>query len=172
MLSDHEERASASRRDAVLARARRDRGATYVELLVSIVLIGTSVVATLVAVRATLTATSIDNERAEARVWLLEAASQIEADPALPLRCSTTDLDDIVDAYAAATAQAARPAAWDSGTLIVADVTYLGRTDANAGYAFGDDCFVDTDVPHLAQLVTLEVTMPSGAVETLQTVTS
>jgi type II secretory pathway pseudopilin PulG len=171
VLSDHEERASASRRDAVPVRSRRDRGATYVELLVSIVLIGTSVVATLVAVRATLTATSIDNERAEARVWLLEAASQIEATTTIP--CTGTNDEAIRSAYAAAAdvAAAARPANWTAGSLLVKDVTFLGRTDPNAGYAFGD-CLADPNHPHLAQLVKLEVTMPSGEVETLETVKS
>ena len=52
---------------------RRDRGTTFVEILVSIVLLGTAVGATLTALRTTIVSSERDDGQAEAQAWLLAA---------------------------------------------------------------------------------------------------
>ncbi len=52
---------------------RRDRGTTFVEILVSIVLLGTAVGGTLTALRTTIVSSKVDGDVTKASVWLREA---------------------------------------------------------------------------------------------------
>lgn len=72
------------------APSHRDRGVTFVEILVSVVLLGTAVVGTLTGVRATLMATTIEGDHARARVWLQSAVGVVDD---LPFQdCDPSDL--------------------------------------------------------------------------------
>lgn len=51
-------------------RTDRDLGTTFIEILVAIVLLGMTVVATLVALSSTLVATALDRDHANAHAWL------------------------------------------------------------------------------------------------------
>ena len=59
--------------------SRRDRGASYIELLVAIVLLGTVVVGVLAAVRATVIGTRVERDHSKAQQWLQSAVGVIEA---------------------------------------------------------------------------------------------
>jgi type II secretory pathway pseudopilin PulG len=54
-------------------RRDRDRGQTFVEILVSIVLLGTVVSGTLTALRATIVSSRVDANQAKANAWLFAA---------------------------------------------------------------------------------------------------
>ena len=148
-----------------------DRGTTFVELLVSIVLIGTAVVATLVAVRAVTFASRAHLDQAWADAWLFEAADRVQQAPRVP--CDGSNTDDIIDAYEAAADDAPPPVAWASGSIAVIDVEFVQRADQNAPYTFGDACFETlafADAPHRSQRVTLQVTLPDGGTRVTDTV--
>ena len=57
---------------------RRDAGVSFIEILVSIVLLGTAVVAALTAVRATVIGSAIEREHSQAQQWLQSAVGVIE----------------------------------------------------------------------------------------------
>lgn len=59
------------------ARAARDRGATFVEILVSIVLLGTAVVGLLAAARVTIIGTTLERDHARAHQWLQGAEGYV-----------------------------------------------------------------------------------------------
>ena len=84
----------------------RDLGATFIEMLVSIVLLGTVVVGSLTALRATIIATEIDADHANAYTWLQSAADAI--DDAAYVGCDTASNNTIVAAYQAAANAASR----------------------------------------------------------------
>lgn len=60
-------------------RSRRDSGATFVELLVSIVLLGTVVVGVLTAVRASVIGSKLERDHAKAHQWLQSASENVRA---------------------------------------------------------------------------------------------
>jgi hypothetical protein len=62
---------------------RRDRGTTFVEILVSIVLLGTAVGGTLTALRTTIASTERDDGVTKAGAWLHEAEEAIHRTPYL-----------------------------------------------------------------------------------------
>jgi type II secretory pathway pseudopilin PulG len=84
-------------------RPRRDSGVTFIELLVAVILLGTSVVAVLTAVRATVTASSIDTDHARAFEWLQAASDAVYKADRVP--CAKTAL---------AVANANAPSDWTS----------------------------------------------------------
>ena len=55
-----------------------DRGATFIELLISIVLLGIAVVAVVTALQATVIATARERDHAKAQQWLQAAAEVVE----------------------------------------------------------------------------------------------
>lgn len=71
----------ANQDDRARPRARTDAGQSFVELLVAVVLIGTAVVATLAALRATVIGSALERDHARAQQWLQAAVGAIrEAD--------------------------------------------------------------------------------------------
>lgn len=137
-------------------RPRADTGATFVEVLVSIVLLGTIVVATLTGLRATIIGSEIDEDSARAQAWLQAAADEIFHTPYVD--CAS------VSTYQAAADAATRPNEWDlaSGAVIaVSSVQYLSRSGVSEQW--GPTCAAgDPDSPLYAQLVTIVVTDPDG----------
>jgi hypothetical protein len=82
-------------------RVRRcpDHGATFVELLVSIVLIGTAVVGSLAALRATIIATRLEQDHSKAQQWLQSAVGVIERENFADCNSVTLDAATIRQAY-------------------------------------------------------------------------
>lgn len=144
-------------------RGRHDRGATFVEMLVAIVLLGTAVVGTLTALRTTLIGTRIDRNHSSAYSWLQSASDSLAVTPYRS--CVSSTNAQIVTAYEAAANAAVRPVGWESTTGATVDVTavrYLSR--AGTTESWGTTCAAgDPDSPVYAQLVTVEVVSPDGS---------
>lgn len=150
-----------------------DRGATFVELLVAIVLLGTVVVATLAGLRAAIIASTVDEDQARAYAWLQSAADAIERAPFTP--CHATSNGALRSAYQATVDAVARPSDWSptsGATLEVVSVQYLAR--AGGTDSWGSTCASgDPDSPVYPQLVTLRATTPDGdATATLEVIAS
>jgi hypothetical protein len=140
-----------------------DRGATFVELLVAIVLLGTVVVGTLTALRATVIAGEVDDDHASAYAWLQAGADAIDA--AAYVACNAViSNNEIVHAYQMAADGALAPEGWGPTTgafIEVVSVEYLSRSGTTE--TWGATCAItDVDNPLYAQLVTVSVTDPDG----------
>jgi hypothetical protein len=165
VLPNHEERAELSCR----ATPRPDRGATFVELLVSIVLIGTAVVATLAAVRATIIGTSIERDHSRAQQWLQSAVGVIEREDFADCSSVTLDGPAIREAYLAAVTYDANtnpdgakiPDGFDGGSI---DVSEPLVWDGLAFVPFETQSQCYDDVLLRQQLITVTVTSPDGEV--------
>lgn len=163
-----------------------DPGNTFVELLVAIVLIGTSVVATLVALQATTRATITDREHARALGWLQAAADEIYNAPRVACHDQSTPAESAalaVGEYADAARLAEPPEGWDPSSIEVTAVQFIGRTSSADLYSWSASFCLESapsacpggaycNSPQTAQKVTLRVTTPSGLVRTLDTVKS
>lgn len=128
----------------------RDRGASFIELLVSIVLLGLAVVATLTAMRATIIGTTLERDHSKAQQWLQSAVGVIEgvnfAD------CNTVALDgpiirqeyqDAVDYDATTNPDGAKPPfGFEGGTLTVAEPLVWDGTEF-VGFLSQSQCYDD-----------------------------
>lgn len=139
-----------------------DRGVTFVELLVAIVLLGTAVVGTLTALRATVIGTGIDRNHANAYAWLQSAADSIALAPYLS--CSTYSNTQILATYDGSAQGALRPVGWETGsgaTVHVTSVAYLSRSGTSE--TWGSTCAAaDAESALSSQLVIVEVASPDG----------
>lgn len=172
----------ASRSTSTTLRARRrstDRGASYVELLVAIVLLGTSVIATLVALQVTTTASVRDAKHARAFVLLHEASDAVFTAPRMP--CSEP-LPNIMAHYESYFSGLTKPDGWGSVDPDITKIEFLNASDTSGFtvYSWGPLCFegpVDadgsgtidpdedfTDTPLNSQKITIEVVSPDGDV--------
>lgn len=149
--------------DAPVRRSSRDRGTTFVEVLVSIVLLGTVVGSTLTALRTTIISSERDETQAKAHAALLAAEDALHR--AAYEVCGSPAMDDIVGDYSTAVGLATLPAGW---TAAVTYVRMWGRDPVSAVEMWRDTC---TSGANSAQLVTVIVRSPSGEVgKTIQVV--
>jgi hypothetical protein len=143
----------------------RDRGVSYIEVLVSVVLLGTAVVAILAAVRATVIASRIDSEDAKAHAWAQAAADNLGAAPRVSCAVTVgavdpvsandpTDWEDnrgttgVADSgtvwteYEAVVDPTPPPSAWAGATIEIASIEFLGRSSIDSGFDWSPDlCF-------------------------------
>jgi Tfp pilus assembly protein PilV len=92
------ERARNKAEDLPAARpARRDRGVSYIELLVAVVLLGTVVLGVLAALRATIIATTVERDHSKAQQWLQSAVGVLQA--AAFEDCTATSTAEVPNAY-------------------------------------------------------------------------
>jgi type II secretory pathway pseudopilin PulG len=114
-----------------MARRRRtggDRGATLVELVVAITLMGLVVVSVLVSLRTTTVGSTIDRDQAKAFEWLQAASDQVFNGPR---RACYETAPTPQEAYNALAQLANRPQGWtvaSGATIEVTSVAFLGRT--------------------------------------------
>lgn len=159
-------------------RSRQDAGATFIELLVSIVLLGTAVVAVLVALQASTVASTTDAEHARAFVYLHEASDAVFLTSRMS--CLGATQADLIDHYDDAFVGLTKPQGWDSVTPVITKIEFLNASDASGAtvYTWGPLCFegaVDadgdgtiesdedfTDTPLYSQKITISVTSPDG----------
>lgn len=130
-----------------------DCGATFVELLVAIVLLGTAVIATLVALQAATTGSTIDASQARALVFLQSASDEIfneprvsctrliGSDPSLPSSWANNKGSKGVNApgtvwtaYESVLSSVPRPEGWASASIEITDITFLGRPTVDATF--------------------------------------
>lgn len=181
----------ARRSDEATCRARRpvaDRGATFVELLVAIVLLGTSVIATLVALQVTTTASVNDAKHARAFILLHEASDAVFTAPRLSC-LPPNDEATIMAHYESYFSGLTKPDGWEFVNPDITKIEFLNASDTTGStvYSWGPLCFegpVDadgsgtidpdedfTDTPLNSQKITIEVISPDGnLVKILETV--
>jgi hypothetical protein len=139
---------------------RRDSGTTFVELLISIVLLGIGVLAVLTASRAAIIGSTTERDHSKAHEWL-QSASEVVADPAglawldcdLPL-----DGEQIRASYEASLRGESSivPETWDSSRIAIPDAVTFAQPSGD----YGSACFDAID----RQLITIEVSDPEGEI--------
>lgn len=169
----------------------RDRGSTFIEMLVSIVLLGTTVIAVLVALQATTVASRIDADTARASTWLHDASDAVfemprtpcalwdgvgdQALPASYIDQRATVLADIQAEVAAVPA----PSGWSAASISVTKVEFLAQVAPDSPvFTWSNDCYEGVqpdadadgddedyrDQPLLSQKVTIRVDGPDDRV--------
>ena len=161
-------------------RRLRDRGTTFVEVLVAIVLLGTAVGGTLTALRTTIVSSQRDENYTKAHAWLLVVEDALYRAPYYA--CvdpgpgpNGPDPDDGIDAgeiwasYEAAIEAAPRPDGWSAATVQISNLEFWNKADGVAGWA--PTCSTDPSVRKSAQLVTMYILSPTNDVgKTIQVV--
>ena len=154
---------------------RCDAGSSLIEILVSLVLLGTAAVAVLVALGTSIHASAVDKDLATAYEYVQSASDQIYEAPRVPCYQGLTNVQA---AYDAAAKLAPVPPGW-AKTATVTNVEFLGRATVDAQFSWGAFCFESTDPlneyytsPLYTQKITFTVKDPRGFVRTLQVVKS
>ena len=143
-------------------RRSRDRGQTFVEILVAIVLLGTAVSGTLTALRATIVSGEVDEGQAKAHAWLLAAADAIQR---TEYKSCSLGVGAVTSAYDTAVQTAPAPEGWGGGGVGVNVVDFWNKS--NGAEVWSDDCGTEVS----AQLVEIYVLSPTGDVgKTMQVV--
>lgn len=159
--------------------SQHDRGTTLVELLVSIVLLGTAVVAILVTLRTSTRASAIDLSQAKAYEWVQSVSDQIYDAPRVP--CYSGGSAAAISAYQSAANGAAKPPGWSGGSVSVTNVEFLGRAKTTDPFSWSSAfCFesaTTTDPYYTSPLYTQRVTFsvngpPNTTKVTMQVVKS
>ena len=145
---------------------RRDTGATFIELLVSIVLLGTAIVGTLAAVRASVIGSRVERDHAMAHQWLQSASEVVRGTSRLG--CDVLSETQIRTSYESTIrSEAPAPAGWNDSTLI--EIVPPIRFWDGAAYLDPPNCY-ETEERYL-QLINLQVSNPAGdIIETVQVV--
>ena len=122
---------------------RRDRGTTFVEILVSIVLLGTVVGGTLTALRTTIISSEVDSNQAKANAWLLGSRRESTKHRTNP--CPSSDVAAVKSAYDSAVQTAPPPEGWAGGSIGVNIVYFWGKSDGRE--IWGDVCGTHANPP-------------------------
>ena len=145
-----------------------DSGFSLVEILVSIVLIGTAVVATLGALQISILGGTIHRDHANAHAWLQSASDVLYASDKVD--CDTLAADGgkavILAAYEPIVNAVVNPETWADSQIAITELEFWMATDTNSDgiveYRFGTTC---QDSIHLGlQRLTLEVRSPNGRI--------
>lgn len=136
--------------------SRRADGFSYVEILVSIVLVGSVVIATLVSLRATIVANGVGDDRSQLTLWMQNGVEAVQRHPYEP--CSS-GVDDVRDEYQDALNLVAPPSGLGGGTLTVEAVSFLSIDPATFTERYGTDCDPDRRV----QRITLRAVTADGS---------
>jgi hypothetical protein len=148
--------------------ANRDSGVTLVEILVSVVLIGTAVVATLATLRISILGGTIHRDHSNAHAWLQSASDVLYA--AEKVDCDTAKPDggkgDILNVYQPIVNGVDDPEGWGNGQISITDVKFWNATDTDADgiveYRFDVAC--QDSINLSLQRLTIEVRSPSGRI--------
>lgn len=147
---------------------RTDRGFTLVETLIAVVLLGSTVVATVVALRVTTIGSTIERDHAKAYQWLQSATGVLQA--AERVSCDLGEAAVRAQYQEVVRKDVVNPPDWEDRQLTI--VPPVKAWDGSAYLAPGDSAKYchDSDGFKL-QLITLQVTSPDGRIiETLQVV--
>ena len=145
----------------------RDRGQTFVEILVSIVLLGTAVGGTLTALRTTIASSQQDDDQTNAHAWLLAIEDALYrtpyyscADPGPGVDgLAGMDEGDILFEYEAAINAAPRPAGWGTATVAISNLEFWQKSDGTP--VWDPNCSTHPSVRRSAQLVTVYLLSPT-----------
>lgn len=140
-------------------RPRRDRGDTFLEVLIAIVLLGTVVASTLTGLGATVNGTAYERDRATAQMWLQSAIEALQETPTQDCNDTGQTEASLRAAYESAVRAAVPPPpGWEAVQLrIVPPVRFW-----DPRLRFQDVCF--DDYGYELQLIELEVSSPDGEI--------
>lgn len=146
------------------SRIDTDRGMSLVEILVSIVLLGTVVIASLVALRTTVVATRIERDHAKAGQWLQSAVQIVNSTPFGDCRV-TAGVPNSAEAARllyqdAIRTQTSPPFGWTGGQISVSNDVQVWTGSGWDPYASVVDCLDDFGTR--LQRITIEVRNPGG----------
>ena len=156
------------------SRNDQDRGVSMVEILVSVVLLGTVVVAVLTTIRASVTASALNRDHANAHAWLQTATNVLygservdcgtELDTPAQFALKQNEVWSSYDSIAKGTS-AANPEGWPAAQISVVFPVEFWDGDSYQSVK----CYDDFDIN--LQLITLQVAAPDGRiVESVQMV--
>lgn len=165
-----------SRRNRVAGnehRARRDRGATLIEIIISIVLLGGVIGGSLAAMRATILGGTIHRDHSIAHGWLQSASDVLYADEKIvcdPAGVSPSR-QDIIDAYDAVLDSVQTPNGWSNWQIGVTKLQFWNSQvvvgSVEKQFAFSDTCEQGLEL----QLIEIEVRNTSNQIiETVEIV--
>jgi type II secretory pathway pseudopilin PulG len=162
--------------DTAVGSARTtDHGSSLIEILVSMVLLSTAVIAVLTALGTSIHASAVDKDIATAYEYVQNASDEIYEADRVPCYQGLTA---VKAAYDSAVKLAPVPPGWTK-TATVTNVEFLGRATVDAQFSWGAFCFESSDPlneyytsPLYTQKVTFTVQDPKGFVRTLQVVKS
>lgn len=127
--------------------ARHDGGATLIELLVSIVLIGTTGIAVLVAVTASARGAGIHRDISDVQAWLANAGDALTEADSLYLPCDDASVStwvDIADSYELNIVDPLTAASPGAPSIEIVNVEFWDSATMTWGNFIGaepDDCF-------------------------------
>ena len=154
------------------ASARGEAGFSFIEILVSIVLLGTVVLTTLVAVRATIIATRVERDHAKAQQWLQSAVQVIEDESFGDCRVGNipqSQTDTITLYQDRVNGSAQPPFGWSGTQLRIVPPLDVWNGSAWIAYTAATDCYDDYGLK--LQRITVEARSPAGEIlETVQVV--
>lgn len=131
----------------------------------SIVLLGTVILATVTALRVAIVGSEVDEDSSRAQAWLQAAADELHHAPYR--NCDTVGAAAIEAAYRAAVSGATRPVDWTpstGATIDVVGVEYLSVIGGSEAWGPHSTCATGDPLnPIYPQLITVEVTDPSGS---------
>lgn len=161
------------------ASPHRDQGNSIVEIVISVALMGITVVAVLSGIQVVVSASLTDRDQAQAFEWLQAASDSIYSADREPCTSDGTGRLAAIAVYDAAAQLASVPPAWDGtdAALEVTNVEYLGRLTVDSDFEWGETfCFEGTgfvESPLYTQRVTISVTSPDSSItQTLEMVKS
>ena len=141
------------------AMSRRDRGQSFVEVLVAVVLLGTVVVGILTATRATVIGSRLERDHAKAHQWLQSAAENVQLVDRIGCDLPNTEAS-IRSSYQSTIRSASdNPAGWaDDRIEIVAPIKFWDGED----YLAPPSCFDDQG--KFLQLIEIQVKSADGEI--------
>lgn len=149
-------------------RASTDCGATLIEILVSIVLLGTTVVAVLAATHMSVIGTRIERDHAKAYQWLQSANGVLQA--AERISCEAGEAAMRLGYQDTVRTGVVNPPGWDDRQLTVLEPVKVWDGSLYWDPAVAPKPCYEEDGYRL-QLITLQVTDPAGTIiETIQVV--
>lgn len=104
-----------------------DLGASLIEVLIGIVLLGTVVTATLTGLATAITASALDRDHANAHAWLQTAADMLyarELDQCDPAADPATEIADTMAEYQSTIQQTDNPEGWSAANIQVTGVEW------------------------------------------------
>lgn len=154
---------------AAADREDRDRGVSLIEVVIAVVLLGMVAAATLTGLTATINASALDRDHANAHAWLQTAADMLYARD--PIECDSVDsygnpmsLDDIKAAYQYTVRQTDNPEDWGANNITVTDLQFWSiyiDTNGQGSEAWLTTC--NSEATNL-QKVALRVTAEDGRI--------
>lgn len=144
------------------AHPRADVGASMIEILIAIVLLGTVIAATLTSLGVTISASALDRDHANAHAWLQTAADMLYARELI--ECDSADMATMISEYQTTVQSTENPEDWAPSNIEVIGLDFWSIDIDGNGVgteAWGPTCDAgDTNL----QRIELRVTADDGRI--------